>query len=134
MILRNPEDHITIHGEKLVYDEAFKFVTVEGDPVLRKVDAQGRTTQAWSRVMKFFTDERRAELIDEVRIVRGEIQMEGAMAHYAVAEDLLILTGEPVVRQGDNELHAERIQIFVGQDRVLMEGRVHGKIYGEEES
>lgn len=130
VILRNPGENITIVGEKLVYNDFFKEVEVTGNPVLTKIDDEGRETIARSIVMNFIMDEKRAVLLGQVKIQRGSLHTESDRAEYFVAKSILILTGNPVARQEDQIMKADKITIYVNENRVLMEGHVTGNIYG----
>lgn len=130
VILRNPGENITIVGDKLVYNDFFKEVEVTGDPVLTKIDAEGRETRAQSIVMNFIMDEKRVIFLGQVKIRRGPLYTESDRAEYFVDQSVLVLTGNPVARQEDQIMEADKITIYVNENRVLMEGHVTGNIYG----
>ena len=59
------------------------------------------------------------------------------MAKLLQAEQKIILTGKPKVWQGNNMVSGEKIEIFLEQDRIVVEGkkdRVNVVIYPNSEN
>ena len=60
------------------------------------------------------------------RVEGGTATAEQAV--YYQKEEKLILTGDPVVRQGEDFVEGEKITLFLGEDRSLVEGSKDSKV------
>ena len=129
--LARKEEGIRLLGQKLVYHENLKQVEITGEPSLIKVDAEGRTTTATGQVMSFDEETRRGEIRGDVHIIQGELTAACGKAVYEAEPDILVLTEDPSTVQGRNEVRGERMTIHVGTDRMVIEGRVTGKVFGD---
>jgi len=130
--LTRAEEGLRLSGRKLVYHEDLKRVRMEGEPVLTKVDAEGRTTTARGRLMTFDEEARRGEILGDVRITQGELTATAGKAVYDAGRDVLVLTDGPSAVQGANEIRGESMTIHVETKKLVVEGRVTGAIHGEQ--
>lgn len=103
---------VTVQGEMTINSEA---LTAYYDPEmkqLREVVAEGK-----------------------VNVTQGNRVATGGKAVFNQKEQTLVLTGDPVVRQGNSQVAGSRIIFFIEQDRAVAEGgnqRVKATIFPDE--
>jgi lipopolysaccharide export system protein LptA len=72
----------------------------------------------------------------QVRMTKGDRLAIGTKAVFDGVAQSIIMTGCPIVRQGNSEIAGEKITYFMVEDRVIVEsgkcGRVNGTIFPEE--
>jgi lipopolysaccharide export system protein LptA len=60
--------------------------------------------------------------IGNVKIVQLDRRATGQKATFQQEENKLILDGEAVVREGENEIRGERVTFYINEERSLVEG------------
>lgn len=131
VVLDKKEEGMSLRGGRLVYHENLKQVEVTENPSLVKVDPQGRTTTARGQMMSFDEDSHRGEIRGGVTIVQGGMTATCGKAIYEAGEDVLLLSEEPVLRQGRSELRGQAMTLTLSADKLRVEGSVSGKVYGD---
>jgi len=71
---------------------------------------------------------RRIVAEQDVRIVQGERLATAQRAEYDQASGEIVLTGEPRVHQGQNEVSGERITVFIDQDKSIVTGQGNTRV------
>ncbi len=129
-VLEGGDDPLVIRSETLEIDNKNQMVIFTG-----KVDARKSTFAIQCRKMHLYYlgDTGKTEGPEDVRVDRvvatGDVKIlraDGgeAMADKAVyyqKEDKVILTGNPVVRQGEDFVEGSRITFFIGEKRSIVE-------------
>lgn len=94
---------------------------VQGDMVLHSKKLDGDYT-AENKIEQMIARE-------DVVIEKGQnIKAKGAKAVFTEREKTLVLTGNPEILQGKNILTADKITIFLEEDRSVAEGQVFVKV------
>ena len=68
-----------------------------------------------------------------VRLIKDDIVCRGEFADFRREENLLEISGRPVVWRGEDEYRANRITVDLNTDEIVMEGRVSGALTTESE-
>jgi len=63
-----------------------------------------------------------------VRLIKDETVCRGEFATYWMEENILEITGHPVVWRKDDEYRADRIRVNLDNDEIVMEGTVAGAL------
>ncbi len=66
-----------------------------------------------------------------VRLIKDDIVCRGEFANYAREENTLTISGRPVVWRKDDEYRADRINVNLNTDEIVMEGAVTGALTTE---
>jgi lipopolysaccharide export system protein LptA len=133
-----PEQPLVIKSNNLEIDNEKKIVTFNGDVDARKDD--------WTincQKMILFYNEQNAKSgagadkpqVDKI-IAQGKVQIRqsgGAMATadeatYYQADERVVLTGKPMVKQGDDFVEGLKITVFLKQNRSIVEGTEENKV------
>jgi lipopolysaccharide export system protein LptA len=129
---------ITVHSRALSVDHSSNIVTFSGD-----VRAVNDEMVILCREMKIYYNNEAAERgagdasyriqkivsTGDVRITRamgGEASAETVVYHQA--EEKMILTGNPVIRQGKDYVEGDRIVFFIRENRSIAESAEGGKV------
>lgn len=110
-----------------------KKVAVFDDNVV-VTDAQGKVNADHMEV--YFDKENEIDRIfckGHVKIDQTDRHSESDEAVYEAKEQKLILTGDPVIRQGEDEYRAEKITIFTAENRVIFEPSAQLVIYPDKD-
>jgi len=119
--LRKSSQPIRIKSDGLEWDYKGHVVTFAGNVV-----AQQEDVTLYSDRLVIYYDEATSELTQivaegAVRIVQLDRRATGEKAVFHNAEQKIVLTGRPVIRQGKNTVIGERITIFMDRDWVEVE-------------
>jgi lipopolysaccharide export system protein LptA len=133
-----PEQPLVIKSDNLEIDNQKKIVTFNGSVDARKDD--------WTincQKMILFYNEQNAKSgagaekprVDKI-IAQGKVQIRqsgGAMATaeeatYYQVDDKVVLTGKPVVKQGDDFVEGSKITLFLKENRSIVEGTEQNKV------
>jgi lipopolysaccharide export system protein LptA len=124
---RDEEKDILFLTERLRYDRDLKIARLEGDSTLEdrknEIVAKGR----------FIEYDDAAELTVfqiSVRLFKDTMVCRSEYAVYRRGEQLLDLSGFPVVYKDSDEFRADKIRVDLDTDDVTMEGAVSGSIKG----
>jgi lipopolysaccharide export system protein LptA len=131
-MIKGGDDPLVIRSETLEIDNQKQMVIFTGN-----VDARKSSFTIQCREMHLFyhgDTSGKAEGADDVRVDRviamGDVKIrrsdgEEAMADKAIyyqKEDKVILTGNPMVKQGEDFVEGARITFFIGEKRSIVEG------------
>jgi len=119
------EKNIIFRTDRLRYDRKLKIARLEGNSTL-----EDRENEIVAKA-KFIEYDENAEVTVmqiSVRLFKDDMVCRAEFAVYRRNEQLLDLSGFPVVFKGDDELRADRIRVDLETDDVMMEGAVSGTI------
>jgi lipopolysaccharide export system protein LptA len=122
---RDDEEGIIFETDRLRYDRKLKIARLEGNSTLEDtkngVVVRGRFIE--------YNDETGVAVIQvSVRLFKDEMVCRSEYALYRRNEKTLDLSGFPVVYKKEDELRAERMQVDLETEDVIMEGAVSGSI------
>ncbi len=119
--LRESSQPIRIKSDGLVWDYRGYVATFKGNVIVNQEDVT-----LYSDRLVIYYDEASSEVTQivaegAVRIVQLDTRATGEKAVFDNAERKIILTGKPVVRQGNNVVIGEKITILIDRDWVEVE-------------
>jgi lipopolysaccharide export system protein LptA len=133
-----PEQPLVIKSNNLEIDNEKKTVTFSGNVDARKDD----WTINCHKMILFYNDQTAKSgaegeklRVDKI-IAKGEVQIRqtgGGMATaeeatYYQADERVVLTGKPVVKQGDDFVEGLKITLFLKENRSIVEGTEENKV------
>ncbi len=127
----NQTKGIELSGEELLYNRDEKVIRVDGNVVLldkkNEIVVKGGFLENW---------EDRDETVIQigVRILKKDLVCRSEYARYLRGEDLLELSGMPLVRWKGDEYQALKIYIDLEDDTIRMEGDIRGTVTSTEEA
>lgn len=131
----NKKDPIFITSDRMEVDQKKNTLTYTG----RVIAQQGDLTLNSQALTAYYDANMKGikEVVAEgqVRVTQGERVATGSKAVFSDKDQTIILTGNPVVRQGNSQVSGSRITLFIEQDRTVVEGgtqRVKATIFPEE--
>lgn len=129
------KDPIFISSDHMEVDRKKNTIVYKG----RVVTVQGEMTMNSEALTAYYNPEMKQikEVIAEgkVNVTQGDRVATGGKAVFNQKERTLILTGNPVVRQGNSQVSGSRITFYIEQDRAVAEGgnqRVKATIFPDE--
>ncbi|MFP4363982.1 MAG: organic solvent tolerance protein OstA [Spirochaetia bacterium] len=121
---------IGITSEHLFFDREERITRVEGSMIMEDFENE-------MVIRGGFLEDRDDEDITiiqiGVRILKADMVCRAEFARYLREEDILELSGMPVVFMNDDEYRAARITIHLETEEVFLEGEVTGRITSEDE-
>ena len=119
------EKEILFQTDRLRYDRKLKIARLEGNSTLEdkknEIVAKGRFIE--------YDDQAEVTVFQiSVRLFKDTMVCRSEYAIYRRGEQLLDLSGFPVVYKKDDEFRADRIRVDLDTDDVTMEGDVSGSI------
>jgi lipopolysaccharide export system protein LptA len=116
------KDPIFISSDHMEVDRKRNTIVYKG----RVVTVQGEMTLNSDALTAYYEPEMKQikEVIAEgkVNVTQGDRIATGAKAVFNQKEQTLVLTGNPVVRQGNSQISGTRITFYIEQDRAVAEG------------
>jgi len=111
--------------DRLRYDRTLKIARLEGNSTLedRKNEIVAR-----ARFIEYDDENEIAVFQIGVRLFKDDLVCRAEFAVYYRQEQLLDLSGFPIVYKTDDEFRADRIRVDLNTDDVTMEGAVSGTI------
>jgi len=121
------EKDIFFQTDRLRYDRHLKIARMEGNSVIEdrknEIVARGRFIE--------YDDQNEITVIQiSVRLFKDDMVCRSEYAVYNRRDQILDLSGFPVVYKKNDEFHADRIRVDLDTDDVIMEGSVSGTITG----
>ena len=118
------KDPIIITSDQMIWDLKKGKITYRG----RVVAVQGDTTLK-SRVLTGYYDTESKEITkivanDKVHVIQACRVATGAKAVFTVSDQTITLNGNPVLREGRNQISGSRFIFFIEQDRFEVDGPV----------
>ncbi len=128
----------TLRAEHVTYDRPAGYGVAVGRPVLEitgraredgEEDGAGADSSeaapgsdepviVRSDSMEVFADAHRAVAVGDVKIIRGSVEGSGGRAIFLDDEDKTILTGDPLIVDGESSLSGETITMFSENNRI----------------
>ena len=130
IIVTDTEKGLSITCENLFFDRKEEITRVEG--WVEMIDLKNEVV-AKAGFLENFGKEDITILQIGVRILKQDIAARCEFARYRRDEDILELSGMPVVYKKDDVYRAARIIMNLETDEITMEGNVSGDIAGEKE-
>ncbi len=131
----NTKDPIFITSDHMEADRKKNTLIYKG----RVVTVQGEMTMNSETLTAYYDPEMKQlrQVIAEgkMNVTQGDRVALNAKAVFNQKDQTLILTGNPVVRQGNSQISGSRITFYIEQDRAVAEGgdqRVKATIFPEE--
>ena len=119
------DQDIIFRTDRLRYDRTLRIARLEGNSTME--DRQNELV-ARARFIEYDEINEIAIFQISVRLFKNDLVCRAEYAVYRRAEQMLWLSGFPVVFKRDDEYRAERIRVDLETDDVIMEGAVQGSI------
>lgn len=120
---------ISLKASKLFFNRKDDIIRVEGSAIMEdmknKVVVKGN-------FLEYLEQEEICLIQIGVRILKEDMACRSEFARYDRNQEILELSGMPVVYWKDDEYRALRIIIDIDKDEISLEGKVSGKIFSEE--
>jgi lipopolysaccharide transport protein LptA/LPS export ABC transporter protein LptC len=119
-----PPAAVEARAAKMVYEEAKREVTYEGDVAIKQGDIQTRSPQA--RLL-LSADGQKLEYLkagNPVEVAQGQRKARGSEGTYTPADETMVLTGDKVVlRDPGQEVEGRSLTFRVGDETILVDGQ-----------
>lgn len=119
-----PPAAVEARSKKMVYEEAKREITYEGEVAIKQGDIATRSPKAW---LVLTPDGARLESMkagDTVEVVQGNRKARGSHGTYMPAEETMVLTGDRVVLlDPQQQVEGRSLTFHVGDDRILVDGQ-----------
>jgi lipopolysaccharide export system protein LptA len=137
-------DRLDAYNEKKLVVFSGNAVATQGDRVIKsdrlllyyKKDQQGQEKRVSKDVVDNTGDLEKIEAKGHVIVTEGERIVTGNDAVYYQDTQQIIMTGNPVMREGRNVIHGDKIVVYLNEDRGVVESaekkRVKATIYPED--
>lgn len=109
-------DELTVHNEERVFVYSGNVTVDQGDLKITSKTLEG-TYSEQNEIQKLVAK-------GDVLILKGDIRANSQQALYDAATDTLTLIDNPQVQQGDSILAADKIKIYLKDNRSQAEGQV----------
>jgi len=119
------ERNIVFRADRIRYDRNLRIARLEGNATLE--DRENEVV-AKGNFIEFDEDTEITVIQISVRLFQDDMVSRAEHAIYRRTEQLLDLSGFPVVFRGDDEFRADRIRVDLETNDVIMEGSVSGTI------
>jgi lipopolysaccharide export system protein LptA len=120
---------IVFQTDRLRYDRTLKIARLEGNSTL---EDRNNGVVVKSRFIEYNDKSEIAVFQVAVRLFKESIVCRSEYAVYRRGDQLLDLSGFPIVFKEDDEFRAERIRVDLDTEDVSMEGEVSGSVKGTE--
>jgi len=129
------KDPIFISSDWMEADRKKNTLTYKGRVVAVQADMTMRSETLTAYYDVELKQLKQAVAEGKVHVTQGDRVATGARAVFDGKSQTITLTGNPVVRQGNNEVSGNRIIFFIDEDRAVAEGgsqRVQVRIFPDE--
>jgi len=122
-----------VEAQEVFYDRERKYTKIQGKGVLEDRENE---LLVMGEFMEVFDEEDLILIQIQVRILKEDLVCRSEMARYDRGNNILILTGMPVVFWKGDEYRANEITINLDTDEITLQGSVRGELQpeGEEEA
>jgi lipopolysaccharide export system protein LptA len=128
--IQDREKGYFVLAEEVFYDREKKYSRIKGNAVME--DRENELIVK-GEFMEVYDDQDLIIIQIQVRILKEDLVCRSEMARFDRANDLLILTGLPVVFYKGDEYRASEITINIETEEILLEGQVTGELNPEDE-
>jgi lipopolysaccharide export system protein LptA len=108
-------DHMEVDRKKNTIVYKGKVVTVQGEMTMNSDALTAHYEPEMKQIKEVIAE-------GKVNVTQGDRVATGAKAVFNQKEQTLVLTGNPVVRQGNSQISGTRITFYIEQDRAVAEG------------
>ncbi len=116
------ERNIEIRSQRFVYDRLKKVIRFR-EQVSLVDELEGIVIRC-----DFLEEEELVVMQVSVRLIKDRTVCRGEFARFSRDDKILNISGAPVVWRDDDEYRAERIQVNLDTDEIVMEGEVEGSL------
>ena len=124
------EKGISLKSEKLFFNRKDDIIRVEGAAVME--DIQNKVIVK-GNFLEYMGNDETCLIKIGVRILKEDMVCRSEFARYNRNDDILELSGMPVVFWKNDEYRALRIIVDLDKDEITLEGKVTGSIFSEKE-
>ncbi|MGQ9604124.1 MAG: putative LPS assembly protein LptD [bacterium] len=117
VVLSDEARGAVLRASSVLYFTEIKQGIAIGQPML-EISRQGASTLVVSDSLKYFSEERRTTAIGNVRIIQDSTYASSARAILIDEENVVVLSGNPLISDGRSSLSGETISIFSKDDRL----------------
>ncbi len=124
------ERDMELKAQEFTYSSSGNMLRAKGD-----VRMEDRSNDLFIRCQLLTVMEEKDQVVMEigVRLFKDDIICRSQYALYKREENLLELTGFPVVYKGEDQYRADRIRVNLETDEITMSGRIEGSLYTSRE-
>ncbi|MCQ2574015.1 MAG: LptA/OstA family protein [Treponema sp.] len=122
---------ISLKAEKLFFNRKDDIIRVEGSAVM---EDKKNEVIVKGNFLEYMGKDETCLIQIGVRILKDDMVCRGEFAKYNRNDDILELTGMPVVFWKNDEYRALRILIDLDKDEITLEGKVSGSIFSEDKT
>lgn len=129
------KEPIFITSDRMEVDRKKNTISYRGNVVAIQADMTMRSEALTAYYDPDMKQLREVVAEGKVHVAQGDRVGTGMKAVFNGKEQTITLTGDPVVREGNNQVSGSRITFFIEQDRAIVEGgsqRVKATIFPEE--
>lgn len=120
--------NMIIQSDHFTYNEEDSSIRVEGNTVLEDRESE---VLVKCLMLNFLQEEELAIMQLNVRIFKDDIICRSEYALFRRDEEILELSGAPVVYKGDDRYEADRIVVNLSNDEISMYGEITGSMKTE---
>ena len=124
------EKGISLKAERLFFNRRDDIIRVEGAAVMEDMKNE---VIVKGNFLEYMGSDETCLIQIGVRILKDDMVCRSEFARYNRNDDILELTGMPVVFWKNDEYRALRIIIDLDKDEITLEGKVTGSIFSEKE-
>lgn len=122
------EKGISLKAEKLFFNRKDDIIRVEGAAVMEDIKNE---VIVKGNFLEYMGNDETCLIQIGVRILKDDMVCRSEFARYNRNDDILELTGMPVVFWKNDEYRALRILVDLDKDEITLEGKVTGSIFSE---
>ena len=115
----DPKQGYTIHGGRLEYFDATGYSRITQHPM---IVFNNKNIKAYSTVMERYDKENKSNLLGNVIIDQGSKQAFSKWGEYDSDKKVMVLTGNPVLKDGDSMFFANKILVDTDNETMKMIG------------
>jgi lipopolysaccharide export system protein LptA len=131
VVVRDLEEGITISAQKVEYDRDAGILRFRERVVLED-ENEGLVIRCES--LENRENENLVFMQVSVRLIKDDLVCRGEFALYRRDDDMLEISGMPVVWRDEDEYRAERIRVNLDTEEIILEGDVAGSLTTGEET
>jgi len=128
VVMVDRKENVAVRAGEMHYDRNARRLRLEKEPVIEflKEGSQEVTASLSGRLIERSFADGQTQARGNVVIVRDRLRLEGELATYHEAEDVVVLEGRPSLRDGDSRIYCEKILMFPRRGRLLLQNRIKG--------
>ncbi|MBE7438513.1 MAG: hypothetical protein HS115_08680 [Spirochaetales bacterium] len=128
VVMVDRKENVAVRAGEMHYDRNAKRLRLEKEPVIEflKEGSDEVTASLAGRLIERSFADGRTQARGSVVIIRDQLRLEGELATYHEAEDIVVLEGRPSLRDGDSRIYCEKILMFPRRGRLLLQNRIKG--------